>query len=63
MATGDIDRAARYLMAFVRAEDGPEAEAGAYLVADALVSLRSIEASNGEVKHVIDGVPAARPGL
>lgn len=57
MATGDIDRAARYLLAFVRGDDGQEAEAGAYLFADTMVSIRAIEGVKVEWK---DG---PRPGI
>ena len=43
MAQGDITRAARYLMAFQRGEQTDEAEAGAMLIADALVTIRNAE--------------------
>jgi hypothetical protein len=39
MALGDIDRAARCLHALARGDDGDDARAGAYLIADALRSI------------------------
>lgn len=61
MATGDVDCAARYLMAFMHGDASEIGEAGAYLLADALVSLRAIEATNGEAKWTTDN--GVRPGI
>lgn len=45
MALGDIDRAARYLHALHRGDDTDEARAGAYLLADQMVTVRGFDQS------------------
>ena len=56
MAQGDVNRAARCLLALLyqEREDGApsvRAEAGALLFADALVSLRGLEAAQVHYQH------------
>jgi hypothetical protein len=56
MATGDIDRAARYVHALFRGEDGDEARAGAYLIADALVTVWGHDSSTIKWRGVRGGI-------
>jgi len=57
IAQGDITRAGRYLMALFQGDKSIEAEAGALLLADSLVSVRGAEHARG-VQW-----PNGRPGL
>lgn len=56
MAQGDAGRASRYLLALYSGATTDEAEAGALLLADALVSLRALETTQVNWK-------GERPGL
>jgi len=56
LARSDVSRAARYIRALLRGGDENEEMAGAYLVADAMISLRGLEDAQVEWK-------AGRPGV